>query len=33
MMNRGQNILFEDIVALGPDGDERSLSPIVFSVN
>lgn len=33
IMNRGQNILFEDIVAVGPDGDERSLSPIVFSIN
>ncbi|MCX6256441.1 MAG: gliding motility protein GldM [Bacteroidia bacterium] len=32
-MNRGQNIVFEDIVAVGPDGDERSLSPIVLSVN
>lgn len=32
-MNRGQNILFEDIVVTSPDGDERSLSPIVLSVN
>jgi len=33
IMNRGQNVLFEEIIALGPDGDERSLLPIVLSIN
>ncbi len=31
--NRGQNVLFENIMALGPYGDERSLSPIILTIN
>lgn len=31
--NRGQNLLFENIIALGPYGDERSLSPIILTIN
>ncbi len=33
MTNRGMKILFDNIVALGPDGSERSLSPIILSIN
>ena len=33
MLNRGQNAVFENIVAVGPDGEERQLAPIVFTVN
>lgn len=31
--NRGQNLLFENIMARGPYGDERSLSPIILTIN
>ncbi len=31
--NRGQNIVFENIVARDPDGIDRSLSPIVLTIN
>ncbi len=31
--NRGQNIVFENIVARDPDGIERTLSPIVLTIN
>jgi gliding motility-associated protein GldM len=30
--NRGQNIVFEDIVAVNPFGDERILSPIILRI-
>ena len=31
--NRGQNIVFEDIIARDPDGVERTISPIVLTIN
>lgn len=31
--NRGQSLLFENIIAVGPYGDERSLSPIILTIN
>jgi hypothetical protein len=31
--NRGQNILFEDIIAQDPVGDKRHLAPIILSIN
>lgn len=31
--NRGQSIIFEEIVALGPDGANRTLSPLIISIN
>lgn len=33
MTNRGQNIIFEDILAEDPSGAERKLAPIILSVN
>jgi len=30
--NRGQNIIFEDIVALDPAGTNRVLSPLIISI-
>ncbi|MFW5705967.1 MAG: GldM family protein, partial [Bacteroidota bacterium] len=31
--NRGQKVWFENIVAVGPDGIDRPLSPIILTVN
>ncbi|HEY5511189.1 MAG TPA: gliding motility protein GldM [Prolixibacteraceae bacterium] len=31
--NRGQSIIFEEIVALGPDGANRILPPLIISIN
>ncbi|OFY44061.1 MAG: hypothetical protein A2X18_08040 [Bacteroidetes bacterium GWF2_40_14] len=31
--NRGQSIIFEDIVARGPDGSDRILSPLIITIN
>jgi len=33
MTNRGQNILFEEIIVEDPAGEERKLAPIVLSIN
>jgi len=32
LIKRGQNIVFEDIVAVNPFGDERILSPIILRI-
>lgn len=31
--NRGQNLIFDNIIAEGPYGDERLLSPIIITIN
>ncbi|MBT3241907.1 MAG: gliding motility protein GldM [Bacteroidetes bacterium] len=31
--NRGQQIVFDQIIAIGPDNDERYLSPIILTIN
>jgi len=31
--NRGQTIIFEDIIARSPDGADRTLSPLIISIN
>lgn len=31
--NRGQSIIFEEIVVLGPDGANRTLAPLIISIN
>lgn len=33
MTNRGQNVVFEDIIIEDPSGEERKLAPIVLSIN
>ncbi|MPN12153.1 hypothetical protein SDC9_159465 [bioreactor metagenome] len=31
--NRGQVIIYEDIIATGPDGAERMLAPLIVTIN
>ncbi|NJK94287.1 MAG: hypothetical protein HC905_04500 [Bacteroidales bacterium] len=31
-LRKGQKVYFDDIVAIGPDGEKRKLSPIVFKI-
>ena len=31
--NRGQTLLFEEIIARGPNGSDRTLSPLIITIN